>query len=509
MASLAKRALPPDLPDARNRVSKSKPILSKHGADSKAVCSALHSAEAHRKAKAIERALNASQGPVEDNNAAPDASMDDLMSDTTDSVFGDSPADMATEEVTQAIQNTQEKTVSPKETSKTDGPRSSASLMKAIKGLLDLTNDYLQDLEKDHPGVGSDFLALLADGASRAMRGQRVYECGKDLSKSPPKTANPSWADRAACEDPNRKEFSIKRQIKKASPPQGQSKEDRRVMIRLGPDHEARKTGTFELRQAIQKLVPDSSLVSDVWSVPSGVAILAPTPAKAAAILQAKTVIEERFGNATVERQETWTTFVIGPIQKKVRCLDGLRDPMDGLLLEELASVREAVPIRYMNWTKRSQNDEPYGYIRICVPELKAARFPSRLRVFGEAVSVRRIKNRQQILVCEKCHGFHATRSCARPTKCQVCGMDAHSGACEKSPMCLNCRGPHSSTDTSCPARPRRINGVLVRPTGPQLKHIRTAGRRETARANCQQPNEASPPASGNAGTENTTPLNY
>ncbi|KHJ34265.1 putative effector protein [Erysiphe necator] len=71
----------------------------------------------------------------------------------------------------------------------------------------------------------------------------------------------------------------------KSSPPHGQSKEDRRIMIRLAPDHKARKFGTFELRQTIQKLVPDSSLISDVWNVPSGVAILAPTPAKAATIL--------------------------------------------------------------------------------------------------------------------------------------------------------------------------------------------------------------------------------
>lgn len=40
---------------------------------------------------------------------------------------------------------------------------------------LDLTNDYLQNLHKELPGVGADFLALLADGASRAMRGERVY----------------------------------------------------------------------------------------------------------------------------------------------------------------------------------------------------------------------------------------------------------------------------------------------------------------------------------------------
>ncbi|KAI1003209.1 hypothetical protein K3495_g4992 [Podosphaera aphanis] len=143
MAPLAKRALPPDLPDARNRVSKLKSTMSKHSADIKAARSALISAEAHRRAKVIERALNPTQCPVEDNNAAPEASMDDLMSDTTDSVFGDSPADMMTEEVTHANENIYEKTDPMKEIVNTDGPHSSASLMKAIKGLLDPTNDYL------------------------------------------------------------------------------------------------------------------------------------------------------------------------------------------------------------------------------------------------------------------------------------------------------------------------------------------------------------------------------
>ncbi|POS82798.1 hypothetical protein EPUL_005784, partial [Erysiphe pulchra] len=85
--------------------------------------------------------------------------------------------------------------------------------------------------------------------------------------------------------------------------------------------------------------VPDSSLVSNVWNLPSVVAILALKSAKAATILRSKSAIDERFSNATVERQETWTTFVIGPIQKQIRCLDDFRDPMDELLREELASV--------------------------------------------------------------------------------------------------------------------------------------------------------------------------
>lgn len=210
----------------------------------------------------------------------------------------------------------------------------------------------------------------------------------------------------------------------------------------------------------------------------------------------------------TVERQETWTTFVIGPIQKQIRCLDGFRDPMDGLLQEELAFVQESVPIRYMNWTRRSQNDEPTGFIRLCVPESKANRFPTRLRVFGEAVSINKIQKRQQIVVCSKCHGFHATRTCARSIKCQNCGTDAHEGPCQKSPLCLNCRGPHCSTDTSCPARPKRVNGVFVRPTGTQLKQIRIAGKRESLKVTRQQPISSTPTPSLNVinGTENDCP---
>ncbi|POS85506.1 hypothetical protein EPUL_001726 [Erysiphe pulchra] len=238
--------------------------------------------------------------------------------------------------------------VTPEKDLSVASQHNAVTLMDGIKGLLDLTNDYLRMLEEKHLGIGADFLALLADGASRAMRGER------------------------------------------------QSREDRRVMIRLAPDYEARKTGAFELRQKAQQLVPDKSLVSDVWPVPSGIAILAPTPAKAAAIPQSKTVIEDRFGNATVERQERWTSFIIGPIPKKFNVLMRLRDPLDGLLSEELAFDRDTIPIRYMNWTRRSQNDQPTSHIRKSVPESKSHKFPSRLRIFGEACAPNTMASIQQ-----------------------------------------------------------------------------------------------------------------
>ncbi|KAI0998239.1 hypothetical protein K3495_g9956 [Podosphaera aphanis] len=289
-----KRALPPDPPDAGNRVSKPKSTSSKNCSNSLLARSIMKSAEANRKAKAIERALSVSK-------LSPDAG--ETMNESMDE-FQDVPSNNTTDSVCANIDfNTTDNDISSSENwDTTSTPYNSASLMDAIKGLLDLTNDYLRELENKHPGVGADFLALLVDGASRAMRGQRVYAPMPNRNKSlSTGYQTKSSAERAACQNSEQKVFSLKKPTIRASPPQGQGSEDRRIMVRLGPDQEARKADSYELRQAIQKLVPDSTLVSDVWSVPSGVAILAPTSAKAATILQAKSAIENRFGNALVE----------------------------------------------------------------------------------------------------------------------------------------------------------------------------------------------------------------
>lgn len=501
---LNKRGPPPDPPDAGNRVSKTTSALNrKSGTSITNPRSSLHANVALHKSSILEKKFGTEQFSIDDqaDMAEMDVEPKELSINTinSDPFEEDFPPLPGISDVNVAKSTTESSKINEEN-------RSATLLMDAIKGLLDLTNPYFKKMEEEHPGIGTDFMALLADGASRAMRGERVYTNLSNMLSSNPKVSKSSWAEKAGAAV-NGQNISLKKQTIRASPPRGQSKEDRRVIIRLGPDHEARKTGSFELRQKIQQLIPDKSLIADVWTVPSGVAILAATPAKAAALLQYKEAIENRFGDANVERQETWTTFVVGPIPKKIRGLDGFYDPFDGLLQEELAPIRDAVPIRHVSWTRRSLNDEPFGYIRICVPETKASMFPSRLRLFGEAVSVQRIKKRNLIITCEKCYGFHATRTCARTVKCKLCGNEAHDGPCTTNPKCLNCRGPHSSVDTSCPARPCRKNGVLVRPSRIQLQHIRLAGQKEYTKTNNHQSSDSQVTSTAISGTEkNHTP---
>ncbi|POS86246.1 hypothetical protein EPUL_001155, partial [Erysiphe pulchra] len=190
---------------------------------------------------------------------------------------------------------------------------------------------------------------MLADSASRAMRGERIYYNTSVSTDNRHQARQDTWAKKAESQDAEIKVFNLKRQILKASSPQG---------LKL-----------FELRQKIKELL------SDIWSVPSGIAILALTPAKAASIMLSKAAAEGRIGNATVEQREKWTTLVIGLIPKRVRCLDGMQDPMEGLLQEELATsiknvtafiileraldhvnVKSVVPIDTLDHAKKHQD---------------------------------------------------------------------------------------------------------------------------------------------------------
>ncbi|CAD6498988.1 BgTH12-04642 [Blumeria graminis f. sp. triticale] len=194
-------------------------------------------------------------------------------------------------------------------------------------------------------------------------------------------------------------------------------------MIRLDREHEARKADPFLLRQQVQRLIPDPSLVVYAWQVPSGVAVLAASPAKAASILQHSEAIAARFGNATVERQETWTTFVVGPIPKKVNTLDGAYDPLEGLLLEEPAirAIKDDTPIRHIAWTRRSTDSlSPFGHIRIHVPEARAHKVPSLMQLFGQATSVQRVSNKQLLRTCNKYFGFCCNETVLHQYRCRI-----------------------------------------------------------------------------------------
>lgn len=71
--------------------------------------------------------------------------------------------------------------------------------------------------------------------------------------------------------------------------------------------------------------------------------------------------------------------------------------------------------------------------------------------------------------------------------------------------MCANCHGPHPASHSNCPAAPRRVHGLISKPTKTELKAIRRPGRiahkhlygtaEETLRQATLQPDSTPPEA--------------
>ncbi|POS84513.1 hypothetical protein EPUL_004352 [Erysiphe pulchra] len=161
------------------------------------------------------------------------------------------------------------------------------------------------------------------------------------------------------------------------------------------------------------------------------------------------------FNEAIFEHQEIWKAFNISPIPKRIRRLDAIHETMKGSLYEELASVRESL-----------MDTSVFAYLRAGL-----INYHPELWFLREAVSVQRKNKRNQIKVCDKCFGFHASRTCARTKKCETYGVDTHDDKFQSESRCLNCRGLHSIYDLSRPTKSRHSNGILKWPMGMQLQH--------------------------------------
>lgn len=362
-------------------------------------------------------------------------------------------------------------------------------LVVACNDLSATINQSINKMDKSHSHQATFLRAWLATGVARVLQNRLDDHSAPAASSTAP--AHSSLANKP--EKPNahtaqkatyataaasavQSEPAHKKQITKASPPRDQGKNDRRVMVRLSDDHPARSADPYTLRLKARAATKHADIVQDVWPVPSGLTIMTPSPAKAAQLLEDAESIRIALAAASVERQESWSTFVVGPIAKtQNKLFESTKVTMEDIR-SELAMVEDRMAVTNVSWTKKSEATQLHdGFVRVCVRSHEAHKFPSRLRLFGRPVSVQLIKKKPTVASCSRCFGFHHERNCPRLQRCSNCGEHAHEEKCTKPARCVNCRGPHASTCSDCPARPRVVNGQVTRVKKQQLKSIRSA----------------------------------
>lgn len=97
---------------------------------------------------------------------------------------------------------------------------SKTPLVEKIKGLLYLASSHLKDMEKERPGIGADFMSIIAKGVSRAMQGEREYVSVQNSQKIKSNLTPTTWAAKAACLE-NGATIPMKKQVLRGTPPRG------------------------------------------------------------------------------------------------------------------------------------------------------------------------------------------------------------------------------------------------------------------------------------------------
>ncbi|ODH12966.1 hypothetical protein ACO22_07736 [Paracoccidioides brasiliensis] len=133
--------------------------------------------------------------------------------------------------------------------------------------------------------------------------------------------------------------------------------------VQLPAAHAARDLDPQAICEQVHAMIPDLTWITDVWHCPLGITVAAPSPVKAASILEHADKLKAA---------ESWTTFVVSSIKKSTHSFKGqnitLIPVSEEMLLSEIQGAAHQAPITCCHWTKKSMDPNLHeGYVWVGV----------------------------------------------------------------------------------------------------------------------------------------------
>ncbi|TXB98066.1 hypothetical protein FocTR4_00017206 [Fusarium oxysporum f. sp. cubense] len=305
----------------------------------------------------------------------------------------------------------------------------------------------------------------------------------RELSGDMP-TSKPTYSSVAASHPSDRArpaQQHQQQQRRRSDPPhrQGQQttvappRQDLRVFVRLEAGAPARDHSSYAIRTLIQeKLGTVSDKIRQVFQVRSGWAILTADSETRDFLVEKQAEWAAELGATAVETNKEWHTYVVSDFPRRLTDFRGNKVDSDSVVSDEIEIQTGLKPVDIR--TGRQLSDNPLTKT-LLVSFLK----PTKKRLwslFGSRAA-RLIDKTDVPKQCETCWGYHFARNCHRQPVCQRCGKTGHIvDDCAAWEQCVNCLGPHEASLRNCPARPKRVRGILRRLTKEQREHIRMVG---------------------------------
>lgn len=251
--------------------------------------------------------------------------------------------------------------------------------------------------------------------------------------------------------------------------------DDTRVFVRLHENSPAWDKQPFAIRTHLaDKLgikldaIPQASRTKTGWAIrPADLDIRNK-------IINEEACWAPALGADAVELATKWITYVVSECPRSLTDLLGKTVDYEAALKDE---VEAQTGLRAVSCRPSRLDDPTQPTKTLLISFLEQPKHAFRL--FGTSRLARLIRKTAKPNQCNLCWDYHSRHSCDRTARCVSCGRTPHEGMpCEHETQCLNCRGPHPSDDGKCPARPRRQNGALKRPTQPEKRGIREIGER-------------------------------
>ncbi|KJZ69944.1 hypothetical protein HIM_10667 [Hirsutella minnesotensis 3608] len=247
-----------------------------------------------------------------------------------------------------------------------------------------------------------------------------------------------------------------------ARPPVAPPKEDLRVFVRLAADAPARNHERYAIRTHIAVRVGiDLRRIPAAFPVNTGWAIQTSDAATRDFLVQRQAAWAVDLEAAAVEISQKWHSYVVADCPRRLTDLRGVEIHYEEAVKEEITCQTGLKPIS-IRPSRHDSGDMPTQ--TLIVSFLEPTQRPWRL--FGASRLARYIDKPSIPSQCDKCRDFHARHSCDRTARCRRCGKTDHrSQECAALEQCANCLGPHCADDPRCPARPKRVHGMVRRLT--------------------------------------------
>ncbi|KAM5527019.1 hypothetical protein FOXYSP1_20531 [Fusarium oxysporum f. sp. phaseoli] len=249
-------------------------------------------------------------------------------------------------------------------------------------------------------------------------------------------------------------------------------RQDLRVFIRLEAGAPARTHSGYAIRTLIrEKLGAVSDKIRQVFEVKSGWAILAADLETRDFLVEKRAEWAAELGAMAVETNKEWHTYVVSDFPRRLTDFRGNEVDSDSVVSDEIEIQTGLKPVDIR--TGRQFSDNPLTKTLLVSFLKPTKRFWS---LFGSRAA-RLIDKTVQPKQCKTCWDYHFARNCRRQPVCRRCGKTDHiADGCAAPEQCVNCLGPHEASLRKCPARPKKVRGVLRRLTKEQREHVRMVG---------------------------------